>query len=262
MAPGSCENLPGNWNDRASSLTTNDNCFLIFEHGDCHGRSTRMAPGTPSHDNLDQINFNKAITSLQVCTPPDQVCAGITVNVDTTEATDLTQFGQRVKATMEEWYPLVCRLLESPTYIEVPEIYLKFDPKMEGVAGADAFGRTISGSANYYREHQDDVGSMIHEMAHIIQRYDKCAGWVTEGIADWTRRWYYEPVKPGKPGPGDNYNSQPVFFLNWIDEKYPNSLYTLNAECRQGTYEDDLFVKLTGRTPDQLWEDMMREAKY
>lgn len=258
--PGRCVNLPGAWNDRASSINTNENCVIVFKDSDCHGQSTHLEPGTPFHHHLDGIDFDNSITSAQVCTPPNQICAGITVNVDTSEVPDLNQFGQTCKSTMEQWYPYVCNLLKSPTFLPITSINLRFDPNMDGVAGADAFSRSITGAAKYYRDHQDDVGSMIHEMAHVIQRYSKCAGWVTEGIADWARRMHYEPIKPGKPGPGDNYNSQPVFFLNWINEKYPNSLYSLNAECRQGSYEDDLFVKLTGKNPDQLWADMMREA--
>lgn len=51
-------------------------------------------------------------------------------------------------------------------------INVYFDPGYEGVAYAS--GNQIVGSVDYYRTHTSDVGSMIHEMAHVIQSYPSC----------------------------------------------------------------------------------------
>ncbi|ODM91212.1 Protein PRY1 [Orchesella cincta] len=62
-----CANLPGNWNDRISSVDTHGNCIVVWEHGGCSGKSERIAPGTRSHNHLAAIGFNDQISSYQLC---------------------------------------------------------------------------------------------------------------------------------------------------------------------------------------------------
>jgi len=64
--PG-CANLPGNWNDRVSSVNTHNNCITVWEHGGCSGRSERIAPGTPHHNHLAGLGINDEISSFQLC---------------------------------------------------------------------------------------------------------------------------------------------------------------------------------------------------
>ncbi|ODM91211.1 Protein PRY1 [Orchesella cincta] len=40
---------------------------VVWEHGDCTGKSERIAPGTPHHHNLGELVLNDAITSFQLC---------------------------------------------------------------------------------------------------------------------------------------------------------------------------------------------------
>lgn len=180
--------------------------------------------------------------------------------MDTSAAPDLADFGRRVKATLEDWYPYITQLLDSPTFTPIDRIPIYFDPNYDGVAYAG--GGRIVGAVDYYRNHQDDVGSMIHEMTHVIQQYRNCAGWVTEGMADWVRYWHYEPNrKPGKPGPGSHYTNGygvSAYFLDWINERYTPMNYWINKDCREGTYNDNIFPRLTGKTVDQHWTDMMQ----
>ncbi|CAL8110286.1 unnamed protein product [Orchesella dallaii] len=67
ISPGHCTNLPGDWNDRISSINTQGHCAIGYEHGDCGGRGERFAPGTPHHGHLTNLNFNDAITSFKQC---------------------------------------------------------------------------------------------------------------------------------------------------------------------------------------------------
>ncbi|ODM94871.1 hypothetical protein Ocin01_11806 [Orchesella cincta] len=184
---------------------------------------------------------------------------GVTIDVDTSAAPDLADFGRRVKATLEDWYPRVVDILNSPTFQPIDRIPIYFDPNYDGVAYAG--GGRIVGAVNYYRSHQDDVGSMVHEMAHIIQGYRKCDGWVTEGLADWVRYWHYEPNrKPGKPGAGSHYTNGygvSAYFLDWINSRWDPMNYWINKDCREGTYDVSIFPRLTGKTVDQHWDDMM-----
>lgn len=201
---------------------------------------------------------HKMISSFRQCSPTPDTCSQLTVNLDFSEAPDLQGLGLQMKQTMEEWYPFVCRLLYSPDFPEIGEIKLHFDGFNDGVAGADAFGKFITVFAKYFRDHPNDVGAVIHEMAHVIQRYSSCAGWLTEGIADYPRRCWYEPEKPQKPGGSFEGNSH-THFLRWIDDKWPNTLYHLNRECREGSYDDGLLERLTGKNVEQLWSQMQDE---
>lgn len=186
----------------------------------------------------------------------------MTIEVDTSAAPDLANFGRRVKATLEDWYPRVANLLRSPNYTPPNRIRIYFDPNYKGVAYAS--GGRIVGAVNYYRSQQgrNDVGSMVHEMAHVIQQYRGCPSWITEGIADWVRYYHFEPNrKPGKPGRGNHYTNGygvSAYFLNWINQRYNPMIYWINKDCREGTYKDSIFPRLTRKTVDQHWNEMLR----
>ncbi|CAL8143323.1 unnamed protein product [Orchesella dallaii] len=62
-----CVNLPHVWNDRISSINTEGNCIIIFEHGGCSGSSEALYPGTFNHDDLGGIGWNDKISSFKLC---------------------------------------------------------------------------------------------------------------------------------------------------------------------------------------------------
>ncbi|UJR19054.1 hypothetical protein I4U23_022185 [Adineta vaga] len=64
---GTCFNVEGWANDRASSVNTHGSCFMLFEHHSCHGGSMEAAPGTPCHSNFRECNFNDKLTSYRLC---------------------------------------------------------------------------------------------------------------------------------------------------------------------------------------------------
>ncbi len=251
-----CFNMPSWFNDKASSVNTDNNCILAFEHGECEGKMERIAPGTRDHANLGGIDMNDKISSFRQCPPNENTCRGVNVDVDYSEAPDMKDVAMNMKRVIQDWYPFTCRLLYSPSLREVGTIQLKIDGKNEGVAGAG--GNLIVAHASHFRPNPNDLGAMVHEMAHIIQHYRKCDGWLTEGIADYPRRWWYEQEKPRKPS-GNFEGSAHTYFLRWIDEHWPNTIYKLNHECREGTYDTGLLQRLTGKNAEQLWDQMKRE---
>ncbi|ODM90184.1 hypothetical protein Ocin01_16500 [Orchesella cincta] len=189
---------------------------------------------------------------------------GFQVDVDTSQAPDLHDFGVKTKEILESWYPTIKRLLHSPEFKEVDRLQIHFDPSDTGVAGTDAFSNYIVGHAPYFRKHQDDFGAMIHEMTHVLQKYKDCDGWVTEGIADWVRYYQYEPHRQvvKKPSSEDSYTSGNPYFLEWINKnRYEHMIYFLNQDCRAGTYNINIFEKLTGKTVDELWQEMMADGR-
>ncbi len=250
-----CYNIPSYFNDKATSINTFDSCIISYEDSDCEGKRQVIAPGTQNHGNLGEIDFNDKISSFRQCVTEENVCRRVNVDLDYSEAPDLREVALKMKQTIEEWYPRTCRLLWSPALREVGTIKLFIDGKNEGVAGAG--GNHITAHASHYRRHPNDMGSMVHEMAHIIQHYSKCAGWMTEGIADYPRRWFYENEKPEKPS-GQFEGSSHTYLLKWIDERWPNTIYKLNHACREGTFDDGLLQRLTGKNEKQLWKEMQR----
>jgi len=188
----------------------------------------------------------------------------VEIIIDTSDAPGLVNFGQVVKSTLVEWFDRVGDILESPTYTPPSQINVYFDPNYDGVAYAS--GNNIVGSVDYYLTHQDDIGSMVHEMAHVIQSYRSCYTnddwYITEGIADWVRFFHYEPASNRPPKPGsDNHYSQgyrvTAYFLDWVNARYNPMIYWINKDCREGTYNHQIFDRLTGKSIDQHWQEML-----
>ncbi|CAG7833688.1 unnamed protein product, partial [Allacma fusca] len=179
----------------------------------------------------------------------------IKIEVDYSAAPELRNFAENIRATLTAWYPWFAEALESPTFVPIPYIKVTFDPKYDGVAYAS--GNQIVGGVKYYKTHQDDLGSMIHEMIHVIQGYKNCPGWLTEGIADYWRYYHYEDVKkpkPTKPGVNNNYTDgydKVAYFIDYTQRTYGDLLYWLNKDCREGKYTDNIWSgMLAGRSLD------------
>lgn len=64
---GECVNMPGTFNDKASSIDTYNTCMRVFEHGNCQGRSFEYRPGNGYHFNMGQDGFNDVVSSVIAC---------------------------------------------------------------------------------------------------------------------------------------------------------------------------------------------------
>ena len=62
-----CFNLGHGQNDRASSINTHGRCFILFEHGDCQGRSMKVAPNENCNSHFQHCNFNDVTSSFKIC---------------------------------------------------------------------------------------------------------------------------------------------------------------------------------------------------
>ena len=133
------------------------------------------------------------------------------------------------------------------------------DPEYDGIARAG--GHTVTYGAKWFAEHPADWATLVHELAHLVQKYPggACPTWLSEGIADHVRFFQYEPQNRPHPGPDakhtDSYRTTAAF-LDWVQQKYdPDLVTTLNTEIRAGRYDADLWVVLTGRTLDELGQE-------
>src|SRR5690606_22375254 len=135
---------------------------------------------------------------------------------------------------------------------------LRIYPGYDGVAYTS--GQLIVMSAAYARAHQDDLGAWLHEATHALQSYQNIPGWITEGMADYTREFIPHDRDPRPPGPGNTYltgYSEGSYFLAWIDAVHsPGFVHTVNVAAHANTYADQLFVAKTGKSIDALWTEV------
>lgn len=178
--------------------------------------------------------------------------------VDTNEAPDLKDWGAKAGTLCVEWLPKIAALLPSDGFVAPREVSLHFDPKMKGVA--HAAGGKITISADYARAHPDDLGMVVHELAHVVQAYPPGGpGWLVEGIADHVRIVHFEPKAP-RPAINrvtasykDAYKTTAVF-LEWIElQGNPGLVMKLNSALRSGMYTDAAWTELTGKSVDEQW---------
>jgi hypothetical protein len=182
-----------------------------------------------------------------------------TALVDTNDAADLKDWGNKAGTLCVEWFPKIAVLLPSDGFTAPKEVVLYFDPKMKGVAHA-ANGK-ITISAAFVRSHPDDWGMVVHELTHVVQSYPSGGpGWLVEGIADYIRIVHFEPqaprpkLDPAKASYKDAYKTS-AMFLEWLEKQHTAGLVLqMNAALRQGRYDDVMWRKLTGKTVDELWK--------
>jgi len=118
---------------------------------------------------------------------------------------------------------------------------------------------------DWMKRYPQDVDVVTHEVMHIVQDYKGDGpGWLTEGIADYVRyvygvnnkgaRWFLPDYRPGQSYK-DAYRVTARFLL-WVEKnRYKKIVDDLDKAMRDGTYKPELWVKLTGKTVDDLWNE-------
>lgn len=137
------------------------------------------------------------------------------------------------------------------------------DPTYTGVAYTS--GGTSVYSAAWFHNHPEDIDVVTHEVTHIVQAYTGGApGWLTEGIADYTR-YKFGVNNPAAGWSLPAWNSSQRYtdayrvtarFLAWLEiHKRSTIVNELNTALRNRTYTSATWSQLTGKTVDQLWAD-------
>ena len=192
-----------------------------------------------------------------VAQPATRPAARITV--DTSEAPELADYGKQVQALADEWYPKIAALLPSDGFAPPAEVTITFTPAYKGVAAAS--GNRIVCNPKWFTDHPEDLGAIVHELAHVVQQYGRGRrpGWLVEGIADHVRFYHYEPesARPRNLDPSrvnhDNSYRVSAAFLEWARGTYnPDLVVSLNAACREGRYRPALWRELTGKDLAEL----------
>ena len=179
------------------------------------------------------------------------------IDVDYSEAPDLADWAKQAAAMLRTWYPTIVATLATPEYAPPSVVRVRVDPAYIGAAVTR--GELISANPDFIRKYPTDVGWLAHEAVHVAQRYVDCPGWITEGIADWFRQYRYEPNKTYNKPSGSylsGYRNAAVL-LDYAARSYdPKLVHLVNVACVQGTYASDIWVRLTGKTTDQLWAEI------
>jgi len=186
--------------------------------------------------------------------------------IDVSDAPDMKAWAEKAARVCERQYPMINDELKSDGFKPATQVTMTLKEDYRGVAATG--GSRITGSVKYFQDHPDDIGAMVHETVHVVQRYRtrNSPGWLVEGVADWVRFFKYEPGKLGRINPDraryDGSYRVTAAFLNYVSEKYDKELVRkLNKALREGEYKDDLWKELTKKTAKELDEEWRATLK-
>lgn len=192
----------------------------------------------------------------------------VAFTADTSQVPQLQPWGRAAEAVCTVWYPRLVDILASDDTVGFqPALRIVFEKEMKGVAYSG--GSEIHIAAAWVEAHPHDVGMVVHELTHLVQRYPaNHAGWLVEGIADYVRQRHFEPDVPvpaidfARARYTDAYKTT-ASFLIWIEAHgSPGIVPKLNRALREQTYSDGLFVESTGKTVQELWAAFARASGY
>lgn len=171
------------------------------------------------------------------------------------------EIGQKLKNTFFEVYPGMAKEYNKKTAKKVTFV---IDPAYDGVA-ATSNGRVVF-NPRWFDRSPGDIDVVTHEVMHIVQDYGQTPGpwWVTEGIADYVRYKYgvdnegagwSMPEVNDKQNYDNSYRVTARFFAWIVKNKDKNFIRKMDKVMRDHTYNDAVWVKLTGKNPAELWEE-------
>jgi hypothetical protein len=157
-------------------------------------------------------------------------------------------------------YPKLLERLDHPDRPAPRTIRLKFADDMK--VPAYCSGNTVTVSIDWLRKHPEDTGLFAHELTHAVQQYRRGApGWLTEGIADYTRKVYGPESQPGWALPErltDRHSYKDGYrvtgrFLLWLDEAHPGALDKIHRHLQDGEFAPEDFEAFCGADVETLW---------
>jgi hypothetical protein len=135
---------------------------------------------------------------------------------------------------------------------EIPDITIHIEPRGTGAAWTS--GTEVFLSKQWFAEHPDDVGGVLHEFAHAIMRaptYDQTTIWLIEGLADYVRdelghdaSWTRAHHEPNKATAGYQTTAH---FLQYLERQRPGTVKRLAQSLMHDTYSPDVFRRCTGK---------------
>jgi hypothetical protein len=190
----------------------------------------------------------------------------LTITLDTSKSPEIAKWADEAKTRCEKFYPTILAQLAGPNSRQPVAVTITFR-KGRGVAATG--GNHIMCNTDWFTEHPDDYGAIIHEMCHVVQAYGgrPVPSWVTEGIADYVRWFKFEPAdRHPRPNPDhakytDSYQTTAAFFDWIVRTKNKAFIQRLNAAARSGKYSDDIFRQYAKKPLDELWAEYIDSLK-
>ena len=177
--------------------------------------------------------------------------------VDVSDAPEMKDWAEKTAAICQRSYPMINEELKSDGYKPPRLITMALKNDYRGVAATS--GTHIVGAVKFFKDHPDDVGAMVHETVHVVQRYRgrRNPGWLVEGVADYVRFFKFEPGNLGKiDAQRAHYNGSyrvSAAFLAFLVEKYDREIVRkLNRLLRAGEYREETFREFTGKDLEEL----------
>lgn len=132
-----------------------------------------------------------------------------------------------------------------------------------GIVTVDGSGTELALDPSVLGDYEE---VLFHELVHVVQNYTEGNGarpsWFIEGMADLAKN-YWRPGAKGlpAPSPSEHYKetmyAPAAYLLQYIEINYgPNIVRDMNVAGVKGTSIDSFIMERTGKTFDQLWEDM------
>ena len=205
------------------------------------------------------VTSSPTVTSYPVTKDEEnRIYSTASCRVDYKEALTLDELSKKIVKLCQDNYQKIEQKLGNDK-IKLP-FNIRFNSSL--TAPANASGSDIALSTSYFTQHPDDMGAIIHEMAHTVQAYPSGEPfWLIEGIADYVRYWmgYQSVTSYAHCPPGKNYTSGywcSAAFLEYLEKTYDKDIVTkLDAVLRSGSYNDSLFITYTGKDLPQLWSE-------
>jgi hypothetical protein len=186
--------------------------------------------------------------------------------VDVADAPDMKEWADNVAGLCERWNPRICEALHTDGDKPPTSVTIVLSASYKGVAMAG--GGQITGSVKYFKAHPDDLGAMIHETVHIVQRYRGRGNpsWLGEGVADYYRFFVYEPGKAGPVNPTrahyhDSYRTTATFLAYLIQTYDKQIVFKLHRLMREGRYQEAAFQEITGKSVQELGEEWLASLR-
>lgn len=194
--------------------------------------------------------------------------------VDASEAPQYTDWVEKeLKPVIIEWYPKLVAMLPGKNYQAPTKVSLQFKNDVAPGVPAYATGSRITMNAPWFKNqlNREAKGCVVHELVHVVQNYwlarrlnpnpTRTPGWVTEGLADYIRWFLYEPESKGahytpaqiKKMKHDASYRISANFIDWVSRNHNQDIASLiNDAARNGSYDDTLWKKYTGKSLEEL----------
>lgn len=177
---------------------------------------------------------------------------------------------KRLKEHFNRIYPVLC---EEFNYGVMWDIRYKLDDSNDEyvayqIGGSRDTEKIIAMNPTHFKKTATDFSTLTHELTHAVQSYrDAKYGpnnsanggeWLTEGVADYSR-YLLDPTPFSLPefnksqSYTNSYRVTARFFV-WLDQQYDTTFMNQFHEgLKTEVYTQKLFVKITGKTLDELW---------